>query len=322
MSVATLAFIVALLSFAIAAVALWWQVVKHFLDGGRVKVYLNTAILEPEFMVVTNRSGRFLLQNNQHARGVMVGRALELAQLVVENPGRIPVTIHSPGLAFSGHGTKNHSVVPRMFGTDGAFGLDEAITETVVRVEPYGRVTFLLDYWSVMPSILKDATNGRVFVRGLVGIAGKANRPGRSSWRRRWQISRGMYTSIDRAPAFTPLSVIWGSMYRQLPKHEDADSGRHPNAGKPVTREVAHYLLNQAMSRFTERPEREQLAGALDDAAKQYGDKFPAFGIALLDAYAALDRMEGHLTGWTEGLLTAQHQAKASTENAGEEAPG
>lgn len=112
---------VSLLSFLIALAALGWQVAKHFLDGGRVKVYLNTAIWEPEVKLTTNSSGTLILQSDDSARSVTHGRALELAQLVVENPGRAAVTIYSPGLSISGHGKKHHSLVPRMFSTDSSF---------------------------------------------------------------------------------------------------------------------------------------------------------------------------------------------------------
>jgi len=215
--VATWALVVSLLSFGIALVALGWQVTKHFLNGGRVKVYLNTAVLEPEFMLATNRSGRFVLQNDNAAHSVTRGRALELAQLVVENPGRVPVTVYSPGLSISGHGKKNHSLVPRMFATEASFGPDKAVADTVVRLEPYARVTFLLDYWSVMPSLLKEAPKGRVLVRGFVGVAGRTKRPQKSSWRRRWRIGKGAYTAIVGSPEFTPFSVMWHEMYVRLP---------------------------------------------------------------------------------------------------------
>ncbi|NGN95316.1 hypothetical protein G5C66_21575 [Nocardioides sp. KC13] len=93
------------------------------------------------------------------------------------------MTIYSPGLNFSRHGIKKHSVVPRMFGTGDSFGPDKAVEDTVVRLEPYARVTFLLDYWSVMSDVLKDARGGSVVVRGHVGVAGRTKRPQRSSWR-------------------------------------------------------------------------------------------------------------------------------------------
>lgn len=306
-SVVTLTLVISLLSFVIAMVALVWQIIKHFLDGGRVKVSLNAAIWEPDFMLATNRSGRLLMKNGDAATAVVRGRALEVAQLVVENPGRIPVTVYSPGLSFNGHRQKQYSVVPRMFETDGAYGPDDALTDNIVRIEPYGRVTFLLDLWSIMPGILKDAPKGEVTVRGQVDVAGKKH-PRKSAWRKRWNVRRGMYTAIEGEPDFTPYAVIWGVMFRQLPRHEDAKSNRNPNAGVAVSRGMVGYLLDGVMSSFDERPDEKRFEDAMNKAAENHGEKFPSFALATYQAYQELDRMHDHLTGWHEGLFRASHQ--------------
>lgn len=308
-----------LLSLPIALGALGWQVAKHFLDGGRVKVYLNTAIWEPEFKLASNRSGKFQLQDDDSARRVTHGRALELAQLVVENPGRIPVTIYSPGLSISGHGKRNHSLVPRMFSTGEAFGPDSAVTDTVVRLDPYARVTFLLDYWSVVPSLLKDAPKDRVFLRGYVGVAGRTKRPQKSTRRLRWQIERGTYTAIQGPPAFTPFAVLWREMYVRLPEHADDEPGRHPEAGAPLTRGMASYVLDEAMSRFDERPERADLQAVVDEIAQRHGDRFPMLGFSLLEGYEALDRMEGRLAAWTEGLFSRDYEERRAAKTTDDE---
>ncbi|MER7559053.1 hypothetical protein ABTZ46_19070 [Nocardioides sp. NPDC126508] len=260
-----------------------------------------------------------LLKNNHSAWNVTRGRALELAQLVVENPGRSPVTIYSPGLSFSQHGIKKHSVVPQLFGTGDSFGPDKAVKDTVVRLEPYARVTFLLDYWSVMPDVLKDARGGSVVVRGHVGVAGRTKRPQRSSWRRRWRIDRGMYTAIEQSPPFTPFTVLWREMYVRLPEKSEDESRRHPNAGKQITRGLANHLLDSAMSRFDERPERDELEGALEEIAKEQRDRFPAFGFSVLAGYEALDRMEGHLTEWTTGLFYHAREKRRARSKVEEE---
>ncbi|WP_136036344.1 hypothetical protein [Microbacterium sp. K35] len=313
---AVLAFGVSLLSFLIALSALGWQVTKHFLDGGRVKVYLNTAILYPEYMIATNRSGKHQLQNKHPAQEVIRnGEALELAQLVVENPGRSAVTIYSPGLKFSRHGKKNHTATPRMFETEGSFGSEAAVTDSVVRLEPYGRVTFLLDYWSIVPGLLKGSPKGRVDIRGHVSVAGRTKRPQRSSYWKRWRIKRGMYTAIEGSPDFTPLAVLWREMYLRLPKDGDEQDAHPSHQTHPTTRYAAVYLLNRAMSCFEERPERDELIEVLHELARADGDKFAYFGLHLLEGYEALDRMEGHLTPWPEGLVTASQSKKSAPQD-------
>lgn len=313
--IVTLALVISILSFAIALVALIWQIVKHYLDGGRVKVYMNTAIWEPDVVLTTNRSGRFLLPNNRNSQNVIHGGALELAQLVIENPGRIPVTLHSPGLALSGHGRKNHSVVPRMFGTETIHGSRGSIAERAVRIEPYGRKIFLLDYWSVVHDVLENGSIKKVIVRGQVEVGGKGRRPQKSSWRRRWTVSQGMYTAIEGAPEFTPFSVIWGVMYRSLPTHEEANRHRTPDQNIRASRESLEYLVEEAMAQFEARPQLDQLAHALEVAANEGGERLIAFRTSLLNAYQELDRMEGHLTEWTKGLYIPRKDAE-SAENA------
>ncbi|PPF44142.1 hypothetical protein C5B85_10880 [Pseudoclavibacter sp. AY1F1] len=308
---------VSLCSFAIASIALVWQIVKHFLDGGRVRVYLNTAVWQPEFMVATNRSGRFEFKNDQAARAVTHGRGLELAQLVIENPGKVPVTIYSPGFLITGHGKKEHTVSPRSYVTGDGYGPDAAIGDSVVRLEPYGRVTFLLDYLSILPLAFEDDGTERVWLRGHVGVAGRTRRPQKSSRRRRWRIERDTYTSIVGSPDFTPFSVMWRAMYPQLPEKVEDEVDRHPMHGKPITRGMLRYILDEAMARFEVRPERAQLETALEEIAKSRDDKLPMLPLMLYEAYDALDRMDGHLTGWTEGLAFARRAAHPDNGGSG-----
>ena len=59
----------------------------------------------------------------------------------------------------------------------------------------------------------------------------------------------------------------------------------------------------------------DKLAEALHELAKADGDKFPYFGSHLWEGYEALDRMEGHLTPWTEGLFTATQSKKTAPQD-------
>lgn len=82
--VATLALIVASLSLVAALSALGWQIAKHLLDGGRVKVYLNSAVWEPDLRFLVDRSGKW---HTTAKLGHIGPENIEVAQLVVENPG-------------------------------------------------------------------------------------------------------------------------------------------------------------------------------------------------------------------------------------------
>lgn len=124
-----------------------------------------------------------------------------------------------------------------------------------------------------------------------------------------------MYTAIEGSPDSTPLAVLWREMYVRLPKDREGDDVHPSHKSHRTTRYAARFLLDRAMSHFGERPERDELAEVLHEFARADGDKFPHFGIHLWEGYGALDRMEGLLTTWAEGLFSAS----ASKDPAAEE---
>ena len=132
--VAVLAFAVSLLSFAVALGALGWQIAKHRLDGGRPRVYLNAAIWEPGSKIMVNRSGKWELVTGD--LGNPGSENIELAQLVVENPGRTAITVYTPGLAVSGTDKPDYTISPRSFEVR-EFGADSSTGATSVRLDPY-----------------------------------------------------------------------------------------------------------------------------------------------------------------------------------------
>ena len=119
-----------------------------------------------------------------------------------------------------------------------------------------------------MPRLLNEAPKGWIDVRGFVGVAGRTKRLQRSSRKRRWRIRKGAYTAITGAPNFTPFSVLWRDLYVRLPENAEAESHRDPNAGPPLARGQLRYALDEAMSRFDARPDREELSEALNGTAK------------------------------------------------------
>jgi hypothetical protein len=303
--VAVIALGVATLSFIASAFSIGWQIVKHVLDGGRVKVYLNAAVWEPGTALYTNRTGRFVVDDMEVRGPVRRRGTFEVAQLVVENPGRTAVTVYSPGLDARGTGKKKYIIAPRTFATGPGYGPDSSSTESVVRLEPYDRVTFLLDYWSVVPRLRRDAGGARITLRGHVGVAGRTKRPQRSSWRRRWKIKASAYTSLRGEPPVTPYNVLWRQLY--LTVGEEAADPRNPRA---ITRGMVGFVLEEVMSRFEARPDLDVLAQALEEAALERGDNYPQLQYGVFQAYDELDALNGHLTHWTDSL---HRRARRST---------
>ncbi len=290
--VAVLALIVAGAGFLISLSALGWQIAKHFFDGGRVRVYLNVATWEPNHSLGVHRSGRWGINRTAKARAHTVPESMEVAQLVVENPGRTAVTVYSPALASS-RLRRRFSYVPRMFKLDG-YGSDNATTETSVRIEPYDRVTFLLDFWSVVPTLRKSLGGRAITLRGQVNVAG-AVWPRKSSWRRAWRIKRGDWTAYRDATEISPRTVIWRAFYihAHLPGVNTDDDG-------DFSKSVQGHIVLEAMQKFQEQPSREEFKAAVEEVARDtFSIKYPIYGMAVWHAYEELAKHRAHLSPWT-----------------------
>jgi hypothetical protein len=283
--VAVLALAVASLGFVISLFALSWQIAKHLLDGGRVKVQLNAAAWEPSFMLTVERSGRWRLNPDNQTSP----EHIEVAQLVVENPGRTAVTVYSPGIAVSGHVKKNHRISPRMFPLPD-YGPDAAVTDTVVRIEPYDRVTFILDYWSIVPRMKELAGNRAITLRGVVEVAGKS-KPRRSSWHRRWRIGHHEWTAFRGDEPPSPRTVMFRPLYVSAYVDEPFKKGG-------MNRGMLGSILSAAMNQFDERPPQETFKTAMVEAAKAHGVEHPVLGVAVWNMFEALDQRAARLGPW------------------------
>lgn len=282
--VAVLALGVAGLGFLISLVALGWQVLKHSFDGGRVKVQFNAAAWEPGMMLTVERSGLWSL-NADGQRPELI----EVAQLVAENPGRTPVTIYSPGIAISGHGRKKHRISPRMFPLPD-YHSDTAVTDTVYRLEPYDRVTFVLDYWSIMPRMKELAGRRTVTLRGVVEVAGKSG-PRKSLWRRRWRIGPADWTAYRGVKELSPRMVMYRPLYISAYVDEEYKQGG-------LSRSMLGGVLFDAMEKFEERPDRAVFQAAMEESARRYSNDKPILGIAVWNMYEALDQRADLLGPW------------------------
>ncbi|MGJ9425911.1 hypothetical protein ACHABX_08720 [Nesterenkonia halotolerans] len=292
-SLDVLALVIACIGVAMAAASLLWQVLKHFLDGGRVKVQLNIGVWHPGRILWTNHEGQLKLEyEDVKKRGLDF---FEVGQLVVENPTRTPVTIHSSGLFFTGTGHKNHTSVPVSFEA-GDLGADSPTTDQVVRLEPYDRVSYLFEFWPQAQRAFTRTESHEIEIRGYTRIAGRGRKNHKSSRHKRWRVNRDEYTALGGLDKIAPFTVIWRHLYLSLPK-------KYPGSGRfPVHRDDADYLLRMAMARFNERPPREDLDKALREIRKTEDFDGGAFGLALINAYEELDRLDDNLDGWLTGI--------------------
>lgn len=287
--VAVLALVVAGAGFLVSFIALAWQISKHMLDGGRVRVYLNAATWEPGARFTTNNTGKWKMEAGEFGR--VAKENIELAQLVVENPGRTAITIHRPGLAVSTRGKKDYFVTPRMFKLEN-YGSDTATAETVVRIDPYDRVTFLLDYWSVIHSRLSDPQHRRINVRGSVLVAGR-KRPRRSPRRLKWKIPKESWTAYVDMKSISPFTVMWREICRS---HLGGKNPNNNETSPPVS--ILGAILFQAMQKFEERPTQEDFRSAIKEVAAEWKVSHLPLQIASFRMYEALDWNEKNLGPW------------------------
>jgi hypothetical protein len=291
--VATLALAVSLLSFAVALGALGWQIAKHRLDGGRPRVYLNAALWEPHAKILVNRSGEWELSTV--GLDGPLRENIELAQLVVENPGRTAITIYSPGLAIEGTGKPDYSISPRRFALR-SYGADRSTNETSVRLDPYDRVTFLLDYWSVVPRLLGEANGGSIQLRGCISVAGRS-RLCMSSKRLAWNVPPGAWTARTDIEEIDPFTVIWRELFKANVKKHSSDEEEDGFPGFSLG-----VIVRMAMQKFSERPNVGDFIDALRQAHREDElSEIGAIGYAILlsSMDESLDRHEGHLSAWS-----------------------
>ncbi|MER7758652.1 hypothetical protein [Streptomyces sp. NPDC097619] len=305
------ALVVSLLSFTVAVTTLGWQVVKHVLDGGRVRVQLNAAVLSESAMAV-NDTGKWGIAYPPFDGGAPSAH-LEVAHLVVENPGRYGVTVHGPALVVSGARAGRYAICPALFGFTG----DETVsTQSLVRLEPYSRVTFLLDYWDVVESVRErrdgsgdteeTAAGGGVRLRGMVRVAGR-RKPRKSSRWRAWRIPNDAWTSRSDVTELDPHTVMWRELYRE---HRAVGRRDAEEAGVPFAR--LQMVVHRARRMLTELPTVERLERALNDAADELGLPHTHFGGTALHMHAALTAHAPHLAPWR----TAPESGAAATRGA------
>lgn len=134
--------------------------------AGRAMVLLKLAGFDPmRGALATTEEGKFRRTRN----GAPV---MELAQVVVENPGRSPVTIRKVSLRLKGTSSRRRTVTPRVFELENMWS-GSAVTETYKRLGAYDHTTYLMDFWSVVDNeFSKDPTLHKMTMLAEVEIAG------------------------------------------------------------------------------------------------------------------------------------------------------
>lgn len=187
---------------ACAAALTTWRIHKD--AGGRVKVQMNTAAYFPYAgtgRLGRNDKGKFSLPESPEP-------SVELAQIIIENPGRTGVTVTGVGLRIEGLNRANYTVVtPRAFLLEG-YGGSEARPEDYFRLDPYDRRTLLFDYWSIVDAEYdKDPSLRELTIHAEVTVAGH-DHPFDSKRHGYWRIQRNFVSAFNGHSIRRPRNII------------------------------------------------------------------------------------------------------------------
>jgi hypothetical protein len=191
---------IALLISALTAFITWKN---HHDSGGRVTVRMNAAAYVPfsgTGSLRRNDAGTFLLEESPEP-------SVELAQIIIDNPGRTGVTITGVSLRVEGLNRGTYRVTPRSFLLEG-FGAEDARPETYFRIEPYDRRTVIFDYWSVVDAEFdKDPSLQELTIHAEVTVAGHDD-PFDSKHHGHWRIKRTFVSAVGGHTLRRPRNII------------------------------------------------------------------------------------------------------------------
>lgn len=181
--------------------AIGFQAWSRWADGGRIRVRMTPGYWVPNSLVAQRNTGEWPMAIEDDDTGIFselrVGEGFELALISVDNIGRIPLTITELGLTWqvvvNGKSALRH-VSPRVLDLS-KFDHPEYSGSGELRIEPYCRKLFALDYWSTLEP-------GRAEARGVREIRASATvmgrRPTRSSKKLAWRIPDMAVSSLSK----------------------------------------------------------------------------------------------------------------------------
>lgn len=210
------AFVISLISAAVAAISLMWQLALFHLSGARLEVRLVPAVLMAiRGSVVKGPDRGWGKDLPDEMDGAMDPYWVDLALVRAVNVGRTAMSVTDIGLDFGGsqrrkfwqRHTVSLSPVPIH---DGAKDLTE------VRLEPGEVVNAFMDCWPTFE--YARGHHRRLRVRATARAAGR--RSTRSKWRKRWRIDNSQYKLWPHGEATAELrafQAVWRGFYSDDP---------------------------------------------------------------------------------------------------------
>lgn len=206
----------AVIALILSIVGLLVTILLRYLDGPRVRIVVRPVLLGVGGGgTLTYFGGKWPIPPSSIGAKRQLpryGEVVELAEIVIENAGRHPMTVYEVGFRWFGgrrHWWRRrvrHSVVPTPIRPPWITDPRTYATGDRFRIEPSDVTTVLVDYWSVVRAN-RPSPRGAIKLRGGVRVAGR-RRMKQSSKKARWHIGDNAATSIGTATRVPVRSVV------------------------------------------------------------------------------------------------------------------
>lgn len=168
----TLSFVMAVAALLLTLVNITVTVVNFRKSAGHVIVEMNAALLNPTRSLISNDKGTWGLDLGEYN---LTG--VELAKVVIENPGRTAATITKLDFRVEGSANPDFAMGVRSIAVK---KLSETLGGTTTsdglphRLEPYDQVVYLLDFWAVANHVFAQEPHLRqINIWASVKVAGQ-----------------------------------------------------------------------------------------------------------------------------------------------------
>lgn len=241
---------IALIALAVSVAVGLWTIAQYLLEGARVRVRMNAAVLD-EYAIRRSVKSWTTVEHMARLEG---GWYIEAVEIEIENVSRSALTVSDVSLDLGR--TRRFGLGRRTIGPY-PLSAPDATQERSTRLEPFARCSYVFDVWRALRAVEKDkfaAVQFPVRVRASVRVAGRIRRR-RSPLRRGWVVAPGQMTFFS-GPTEIGLAA-WQSLFRHLPRDEEgrlhhsavgtalAIRDTFPVSGKAPSREQIEALLKK-----------------------------------------------------------------------------
>lgn len=252
----TLSFVMALAALLLTVVNILVTVVLFKKAAGQVVVEMNTALLNPARALTANDKGTWGLDPLEYDP-----TGVELAKIVIENPGRTAATITKLDIRVEGSTDSDFAMglrpiaIKQLSSTLGNTTADDRLP---YRVEPYDQVVYLVDFWGVVNYVFAEEPQLRqINIWASVKVAGQPE-PFDSRKHGYWTIRRGWISVLAPYTSRSAHSIILAELLDVF-----EDPGQNPYLADLATR------LEQ---RISAESESQEITSALQQILGPGGD--------------------------------------------------